>query len=48
MRCLSRTKATESALFCDPCVRQIFKLKREGETVPSNRSLPPYGGESKT
>lgn len=31
VRCLSQTPATESARLCDPCVRQIFKLKREGE-----------------
>lgn len=41
MRCLSQTKATESALLCDPCVRQIFKLKREGET-PVEPELTPY------
>lgn len=41
VRCLSLTTATESASLCDPCVRQIFKLKREGEeTHLSSPSMP--------
>lgn len=31
MRCLTRNPDTEWAYLCDPSVRQIFKLKREGE-----------------
>lgn len=32
--CLSQNADTESAYLCDPCVRQVFKLRREGETYP--------------
>ncbi|SPN98867.1 uncharacterized protein DNG_01907 [Cephalotrichum gorgonifer] len=30
-RYLSQTAATEYAYLCDPCVQQIFKLRREGQ-----------------
>ena len=34
-RCLAQTVATELAYLCDPCVLQIFKLRREGEETIS-------------
>lgn len=41
MRSLAQMETTESAYHCDPCVRQIFKLKREGEDTPRNRPQTP-------